>query len=64
MTPDEEEQTQDLIRYGYRLNVCPNCLAPIPKRGGGYGSGRLADGLFCSLKCFGDFWYAESRRLR
>jgi hypothetical protein len=35
--------------------VCPVCERPID--GGGYGSGRIADGLFCSLECFAVYWY-------
>lgn len=35
--------------------VCPVCERPI--EGGGYGSGRIADGLFCSLECYAVYWY-------
>jgi hypothetical protein len=30
---------------------CPVCHEAIPA-GGGVGSGRLSDGLYCSLTCF------------
>lgn len=30
---------------------CDLCGEPIPASGG-YGSGRLADGLYCSLTCY------------
>lgn len=35
--------------------VCPVCERPID--GGGYGTGRIADGLFCSLECLAVYWY-------
>ncbi len=34
-----------------QARVCSTCGEPIPK-GGGYGSGSLADGLFCSFTCY------------
>jgi hypothetical protein len=33
-------------------NLCAYCGEPIPAAGG-YGSGQIADGMFCRLKCFG-----------
>jgi hypothetical protein len=35
--------------------VCPVCDKPI--EGGGYGTGRIDDGLFCSLECVAIYWY-------
>jgi hypothetical protein len=35
----------------YGEGPCELCGEAIPK-GGGYGSGSLADGLFCSLRCY------------
>ena len=38
-----------------RLGVCPACGRTLD--GPGYGTGRIADGNFCSLGCVADFWY-------
>jgi hypothetical protein len=38
-----------------RLGVCPACGAELD--GPGYGTGRIADGDFCSLACVADYWY-------
>jgi len=35
---------------------CPNCGMHY-RSAGGYGSGRVDDGVFCSLDCFAKFWY-------
>lgn len=38
--------------------MCPECGASIDT---GVGTGRLADGIFCSLRCYADFRAVESR---
>ena len=35
-------------------NICPNCAREIPS-GSRVGSGRKADGGFCSLNCYAEF---------
>ena len=39
-------------------NICPKCGNDV---GIGIGTGRLADGIFCSLKCYASFREVESR---
>lgn len=36
---------------------CPQCAAPVGEDA--YGTGRVADGLFCSLSCLADYWYQD-----
>lgn len=38
----------------FREGVCPECGAELTARAR-YGSGRIADGVCCSLKCFAKF---------
>ena len=45
------------LREANDLHLCPECSTPIVE-GQGLGSGRIADGLFCTLDCYGKF-YAE-----
>lgn len=42
-----------VVQISSQLGVCPRCGKELD--GPGYGSGRLADGVFCSLSCFADF---------
>jgi hypothetical protein len=39
-------------------NICPNCGKVIPERDR-IGSGRKADGAFCSLDCYAEFYQHE-----
>ena len=45
----------ELLAIALRDGYCPVCGQTLTKPG--YGSGKIADGLFCSLRCFSDFWY-------
>lgn len=42
-----------VLTLSSQLGVCPKCGREI--EGPGYGSGRLSDGLFCSLSCYAEF---------
>lgn len=48
----------DRLRELWERKICPNCGAPIPE-GKGYGSGQIDRGLFCTLKCYGEFHKAD-----
>jgi len=43
------------LRASAEAEVCPSCGRQIVEAG--HGSGRLDDGLFCSLDCFAEFHY-------
>ena len=47
---------RELLATCRLAGVCPVCGQPV--EGGGYGTGRIADGLFCSLNCLADYWYS------
>jgi len=49
------------LRELYDKKICPTCAAAIPENGG-YGSGRIADGRFCSLDCYGKYHEAAIRK--
>lgn len=51
----QSELAAEHIQAAYRAGVCPTCGSAITD--GGYGTGRLADGKFCSLDCFARFAY-------
>ena len=57
MHPKAEAERRQTARISIQLGVCPQCGAALVRPG--YGSGSLADGLFCSLDCFGRFWYGS-----
>ena len=61
MTSDEEHRRR-LIMKGRERGTCPQCQKVIAE-GKGVGTGSFADGLFCSLKCQGEFHrsYYEQR---
>jgi hypothetical protein len=42
------------IRDAAERNVCPRCGKPL-EREERIGSGRVADGVFCSLGCYAEF---------
>jgi hypothetical protein len=44
------------IRSAAESGTCPNC-GRVVEPGSGLGSGRIADGIFCSLDCFASFHY-------
>lgn len=44
------------LRQCLERNTCPVCQQPIEKK---FGSGRLKDGVFCSLSCYGQ-WHNAS----
>lgn len=49
---------RDAVAVALRLGVCPACgreLTPTDR----YGSGRLADGIFCSLGCYAGYRYGR-----
>ena len=46
---------RELLAASRLAGICPVCQRPI--EGGGYGTGRLADGLFDSLDCVAIYWY-------
>lgn len=52
VTSLSDEGTIDSAR---ERGVCPHCESRV-EPGTGVGSGRRADGLFCSLKCFAEFY--------
>jgi hypothetical protein len=56
----QEEEAKRLVAFAYKMQLCPNCEKEIADRMNAYGSGSLADGLFCSLDCFASFWYRRS----
>lgn len=43
------EGEEGYLRECEAKGVCPTCQAPLSSR---IGSGRVADGVFCSLTCF------------
>ena len=50
-----EADERELLALALEEGYCPACGKPLTAPG--YGSGSLSDGLFCSLRCFGDYWY-------
>ena len=42
-------------------SICPECGQDVI---GGFGTGRLADGKFCSISCFANFRKVEGRFLK
>lgn len=55
MRPEIEEQRRHAAHLARLLGVCPACGRAMD--GPGYGSGSTADGNFCSLACYADYWY-------
>jgi hypothetical protein len=60
------DSKQQRIAEAAREESCPQCGRPLgrtPEEGHRIGSGRLADGVFCSLGCFAEFHadYLEER---
>jgi len=58
----DEEQKRRRIEAAREHEVCPNCGKALDEER--VGSGRLADGVFCSLGClaaFHDDYYTERR---
>jgi len=53
-SPHESELRRLQLRAYLEEGRCPNCGLVFEKKHG-YGSGRLDDGLFCSLDCFAVF---------
>lgn len=52
------EHEQEYLAQCRRDGICPRCQKPIPP-GAGHGTGRHADGLFCSLDCFATYNQAQ-----
>jgi hypothetical protein len=50
------EDEADYLRQCVEQNNCPVCQQPIAKK---LGTGRIQDGLFCSLDCYGK-WNEKS----
>lgn len=48
---------------GHGPQGCDSCGGPLPAPGG-YGTGRLSDGLYCSLECLARVVYAAGEPLR
>ena len=42
----------------YETNTCPECSNSFEQ---GLGSGKITDGLFCSLSCFAEFRQKKTR---
>ncbi len=53
-----KEHVREFIRDCRSRGICPQCLKPVPE-GGGVGTGRIMDGLFCSFECYGAFYGEE-----
>jgi len=49
----------DPERRALEITPCPACGRPLPPSGG-YGTGRLADGLYCSLDCLAAVVYGSA----
>lgn len=58
MTQDTDRDVRHLLRKCWEQNICPNCGETIPE-GTRVGSGRKADGGFCSLRCYAEFHEAD-----
>ena len=50
-----EAEEREALAVALREGCCPVCGKALAEPG--YGSGKLADGLFCSLRCLSEFWY-------
>ena len=46
------------ILDSYQKGICPRCENPI-RASGGVGTGRIEEGLFCSLDCYSRFYGRE-----
>lgn len=53
-----EDDTATLLLSLWDLNICPQCGKIIPE-GDRIGSGRRAEGGFCSLDCYTRFYQTE-----
>ena len=58
MRPEVEEGLRRGADSARRLGVCPACGREMNEPG--YGSGAIADGNFCSLECFANYWYGSA----
>jgi hypothetical protein len=47
---------REMLAASRLAGICPVCGKPV-EEGHGYGTGRVADGLFCSLDCVAVYWY-------
>lgn len=56
----DDEVKREAAAIARRLGVCPACGKKLD--GPGYGTGRIADGDFCSLNCVADYWYSDPGR--
>lgn len=56
MAEDAVWPDRQLLAACRLADICPVCERPI--EGGGYGTGRIADGLFCSLDHVAEYWYS------
>ena len=54
---DVVARKQSAAAMARRLGVCPACGSTVDTSG--YGTGRVADGNFCSLACVADYWYGK-----
>jgi hypothetical protein len=63
--PKNDAARRDQIARAGELGVCPNCDKPLGEDR--VGSGRLSDGVFCSLDCIAmfhhDYFSARIRTL-
>lgn len=50
------EGPREAAAIALRLGVCPKCGAELTETRR-YGSGSLADGIFCSLSCMSTYHY-------
>lgn len=58
-----DENIQIWIRTCLDRGICPQCQMPIAQYKG-VGSGKLDEGLFCSLDCFGRFYKKDLEKKR
>jgi hypothetical protein len=52
---------KDYLKECLDKQVCPRCGKSI-QEGTGIGSGKIAEGLFCSLGCYGEYYQGELLR--
>ena len=52
------ESEKDYLKGCLDKKVCPKCGKSI-QEGRGVGSGKIAEGLFCGLDCFGEYYKGE-----
>lgn len=56
----QDENVAFELLMSHKTRICPHCHRDFGCAG--YGSGALAEGLFCSLQCFASYWYVPGGR--